>query len=55
MLATDRFQHTWTEGNDYRIRDNGDHLIVTSDAGTEKIRKEDCDPELFREVFGLTI
>ena len=55
MLVTDKHQHTWTEGADYKIRDNGDKILITSDAGSEKLRREDCDPKMFLAVFGMRI
>ena len=53
MLVTDKYQHTWTEGKNYKVRDNGDRIIVESDAGKETLAKADCDQELFKAVFGM--
>ena len=47
--------HSWTTGKDYRIRDNGNVVVVVSDAGTQRIPKECCDPALFKAIFGMTI
>ena len=47
--------HTWTEGGSYRVRDNGDHVHVVSDAGEQDVPKECCNPDLFKGVFDLTI
>ena len=55
MLVTERYQHTWTEGKNYKIRDNGDKILITSDAGEEKLRREDCDPDMLLTVFGMRI
>lgn len=55
MLATPKHQHTWIAGKDYKIRDNGDKILITSEAGTEAISKDKCDPSLFLAVFGMRI
>lgn len=55
MMATDSMQHTWTKDKDYDIRKVGEYLVITSDTGTEKIHKDNCDPELFRTVFGFDL
>lgn len=47
--------HSWTVGQNYEVIDNGDTLTVQSNGGVQEVPKVACNPDLFREVFGVLI
>lgn len=47
--------HSWTEGKAYEVSFSAAGILISSDAGRERVRWDDIPAEVYAETFGIDI